>query len=123
MTSDHHLIMLTRQDYEQLRRDLKAAGLDLCYMAQAGQPIRLDWTPTLFSDERFLSQVARRRPAALSYPIASVVHTRAGGWLRPDEFVVTFHGVGMLQEEALRQYLSDHQVQNSRQPPSDQRAA
>jgi hypothetical protein len=123
VTSDNHLIILTRQDYEQLRRDLKAAGLDLCYMAQAGQPIRLDWTPDLLSEERFLSQVARRRPTDLSYPIASVVHTRAGGWLRPDEFMVTFHGVGVLQEEALRQYLSDHHVQSSQQPPSEKRAA
>lgn len=123
MTNDHYLIILTRQDYEQLRRDLKAAGLDLCYMAQAGQPIRLDWTPTLLSDERFLGQIARRRPSDLSYPIASVVHTRAGGWLRPDEFVVTFHGVGSLQEEALQRYLSDHQVQSSPQSPSEKRAA
>lgn len=123
MTSDNHLIILTRQDYEQLRRDLKAADLDLCYMAQAGRPIRLDWTPDLFSDERFLSQVASRRPADLSYPIACVVHTKAGGWLRPDEFVVTFYGAGMLQEDALQRYLNEHQVQSSPQPPSEKRGA
>lgn len=123
MTSANDLIMLTRQDYEQLRHDLKAAGLDLCYMAQAGHPVRLDWTPTLFSDERFLSQVAMRRPTDLSYRIVSVIHTRAGGWLRPDEFVVTFHGVGALQEEALQQYLNAHPVQSSSQPPSEKRAA
>lgn len=123
MMSDNHLIILTWQDYEQLRRDLKAAGLDLCYMAQSGHPVRLDWTPTLLSDERFLSQVAQRRPTDLSYCIVSVVHTRAGGWLRPDEFAVTFHGVGALQEEALQQYLSAHQVQSSSQPPSEKRVA
>ena len=113
MTTHDDLIILTQKDYEQLRGDLKEAGLDLCYMAQAGQPVRLDWSQTLFSDARFLAQVAKRRPADLSYRIASVVHTKSGGWLRPDEFVVTFHGVGALQEDLLQQYLSEHQVQSS----------
>jgi len=123
VTSDNDLIILTRPDYEQLRRDLKEAGLDLCYMAQAGRPVRQDWTQTLLSEERFVRQVNERRPAGLSYRIASVVHAKAGGWLRPDEFVVTFHGVGVLQEEALQQYLSEHRVQSSSQTPSEKRAA
>lgn len=123
MTNENDLIILTQQDYEQLRRDLKEAGLDLCYVAQAGHPVRLDWTQTLLSDERFLNQIAKRRPTDLSYRIASVVHTRAGGWLRPDEFAVTFHSVGALQEEALQQYLGEHQIQSSSHTPNEQRAA
>ena len=62
MSPQEDLIILTRVDYVRLRRELKAAGLDLCYMAQAGQPIRLDWSPDLFSDAKFLKQVAQRRP-------------------------------------------------------------
>lgn len=123
MTTANDLIVLTQQDYETLRHDLKEAGLDLCYMAQAGQPVRLDWSQGLISDATFLAQVAERRPHDLSYRIASVVHTRAGGWLRPDEFSVTFHSVGRLQEETLLQYLDQHQVHSSSQTPSEKRAS
>ena len=34
-------------------------------------------------------------------------------WLRPDEFSVTFHSVGALQEADLQQYLAAHQVRSS----------
>jgi hypothetical protein len=107
------LIILTYAEYMQLRRALKAAGVDLCYMAQAGQPIRLDWSAELFSDAKFLQQVAQRRPADPSYCIASVRQSKKGSWLRPDEFIVTFHGVTPLKEAALRQYLSEHGVRSS----------
>jgi hypothetical protein len=107
------LIILTYADYVRLRRELKAAGLDLCYMAQAGQPVRLDWAPHLFTDPKFLHQVAERRPADPSYRIASVWQAKKGTWLRPDEFVVTFHSVGALQEADLQQYLTAHQVRSS----------
>lgn len=107
------LIILTYADYLRLRRDLKAAGVDLCYMAQAGQPVRLDWSSELFSDPKFLQQVAERRPADASYRIASVWHAKKGGWLRPDEFIVTFHGVSPRQDAALQQYLAEHSVHSS----------
>jgi hypothetical protein len=112
------LIILTYADYIRLRRDLKAAGLDLCYMAQAGQPIRLDWSPTLFTDAKFLQQVAERRPADPSYRLASVWHSKKGGWFRPDEFIVTFYSVGTPQEADLQQYLTTHQVHSSTDVPT-----
>ena len=59
----HDLILLIDANYMRLRRARKAAGLDLCSMAQAGQPVRLDWSPEVFSDAKFLQQVAQRRPA------------------------------------------------------------
>ena len=46
----HDLILLTYADYMRLRCALKAASLDLYYMAQAGQPVRLDCSPAFFSD-------------------------------------------------------------------------
>ena len=122
MATDNDLIVLTQRDYETLRHDLKETGLDLCYTAQTGRPVRLDWSQTLISDAKFLAQVAERRPSDLSYRIASVVHTKAGGWLRPDEFSVTFHSVGRLQEETLRQYLDQHQVHSSSQAPGEKQA-
>jgi hypothetical protein len=97
------LIILTYADYMKLRRDLKAAGLDLCYMAQAARPVRLDWSLQLFADPKFLQQVAARRPADSGYRVASVWHAKKGGWLRPDEFIITFHTVGALQEAAFAQ--------------------
>ena len=59
----HDLIRLIYADYMRLRRERKAAGLALCSMAQAGQPVRLDWSPEVFSDAQLLQQVAQRRPA------------------------------------------------------------
>jgi hypothetical protein len=57
--------------------------------------------------------VAQRYPAAANYRIASVWHAKKGGWFRPDEFVITFHTVGALQEAALAQYLTEHHIQSS----------
>ena len=113
MSGVDDLIILTYADYVHLRRALKAAGLDLCYTAQAGQPVRLDWSADLCTDPKFLQQVAARRPADPSYRIASVWHSKKGSWLRPDEFIVTFHGVSPLKDAALRQYLSEHGVRSS----------
>lgn len=117
MNTPKTLIILTQADLTRLRRELKAAGLDLCYAAQAGQPIRLDWSPDLFSDPKFLDQLATRCPADASFRIASVQHTRPGGWFRPDEFIVTFHSVGTLQESDLQQFLAEHQVHSSSTAP------
>jgi hypothetical protein len=113
VNSRDDLILLTYADYRHLRRELKAAGLDLCYMAQAGQPVRLDWSPEFFSDAKFLQQVAQRRPADRSYRIASVWQSKKGNWLRPDEFIVTFHGVSPMKDAELQQYLTQHGVQSS----------
>ena len=43
--TEQDLIILTYVDYIRLRRELKAAGFDLCYAAQVEQPVRLDWSP------------------------------------------------------------------------------
>jgi len=111
------LILLTQAEYLRLRHDLKAAGLDLCYAAQAAQPIRLDWTANLFTDAKFLQQLEPLRPADHSYRIVSVQHSKKGGWLRPDEFTITFHAVGQLREADLEQYLTAHNVQSSTTTP------
>jgi hypothetical protein len=107
------LIILTYADYVRLRRELQAAGLDLCYMAQSGQPIRLDWSSALFTDPKFLQQVAERRPIDPSYRLVSVWHAKKGNWFRPDEFIITFHSVSIPQEADLQQYLTTHQVRSS----------
>lgn len=117
MTTHKDLIILTHADYTRLRRELKTIGLDLCYMAQAGRPVRLDWSPNLLTDAKFLAQVAERRPADQSYRIVSVQHTKKGGWLRPDEFILTFHSTGVRQEADLQRYLAEHQVRSSPDAP------
>jgi hypothetical protein len=109
--------MLTQAEYLRLRQDLKAVGLDLCYAAQAAQPIRLDWTANLFTDAKFLQQLEPLCPADPSYRIVSVRHSKKGGWLRPDEFTITFHAVGRLHEAELEQYLTEHNVQSSTTTP------
>ena len=117
MTAHEDLIILTYADYLRLRRELKAAGLDLCYTAQAGRPVRLDWSSDLFSDATFLAQVSECRPADPSYRIVSVQHTKKGSWLRPDEFILTFHSTGVLQDADLQRYLAEHQVRSSADAP------
>ena len=113
MNTQEDLIILTYADYIRLRRDLKAAGLDLCYMAQAGQPVRLDWSPDLCADPKFLQQVAARCPTAPRYRLASVWYSKKGNWFRPDEYTVTFHSVSVPREADLQQYLTAHQVRSS----------
>ncbi len=116
-TTTDHLIMLTHAAYLRLKQDLKAAGLDLCYVAQAGQPIRLDWSSQLFKDPKFLQQLEERRPADASYRIASVRHIKKGGWFRPDEFILAFHAVSARRDTELQQYLNEHQVHSSSDTP------
>jgi hypothetical protein len=116
-SATEELILLTHAAYLRLKRDLKAAGLDLCYAAQAAQPIRLDWSDALFQDLKFLQQMQQRRPADTSYRLASVQHTKKGGWFRPDEFTLTFHAVSSVRDADLQQYLYDHQVQSSTETP------
>ena len=70
--TEQDLIILTYVDYIRLRRELKAAGFDLCYAAQVEQPVRLDWSPHLMRDPEFLRQIAQRRPADPSFRIAAV---------------------------------------------------
>ncbi|GIX48290.1 MAG: hypothetical protein KatS3mg131_2501 [Candidatus Tectimicrobiota bacterium] len=113
MQATDDLIVLTYADYLRLRRELKEAGLDLCYMAQAGRPIRLDWSPDLFSDAKFRQELAARRPPDPCYRIVSVWLARKGNWLRPDEFTVTFHAVSPIHDAALEKYLAEHQVRSS----------
>ena len=113
MSDVDNLIILTQADYIRLKQDLKEAGLDLCYVAQAGQPIRLDWSPKLFSEDKFLEQLAQRRPDDPTYRIASVQHLKKRGWFRPDEFGLAFHAVSPPRDAELQQYLSDNNVQSS----------
>ena len=107
------LIVLTYADYVRLRRELKAAGLDLCYTAQIEQPVRLDWSPELFQDPEFLRQVAPRRPVDHSFHIAAVRLTKKGNWFRPDQYAVTFHAVGATRDAELQHYLEAHNVRSS----------
>ncbi len=112
-TMTDNLVILTQAEYVRLKQDLKAAGLDLCYTAQAGQPLRLDWSEHLFQDDKFITQLSERCPADTSYRIVSVQHTKKGGWFRPDEFSVSFHGVGAQQQDDLERYLADNDIHSS----------
>ncbi len=113
MDTEQELIILTYVDYLRRRRELKAAGFDLCYMAQMEQPVRLDWSPDLMRDPEFLRQIAQRRPAAPSFCIAAVRLTKKGNWFRPDQYAVTFHAVGVMRDAEFKRYLREHQVQSS----------
>ena len=113
MDTEHEVIILTYVDYVRLRRELKAAGFDLCYTAQIEQPVRLDWSPDLMRDPEFLRQIAQRRPADVSFRIAAVRLTKKGNWFRPDQYAVTFHAVGALRDAEFQHYLTEHQIQSS----------
>ena len=107
------LIILTDADYRRLRRELKEAGLDLCYMAQSHQPVRLKWSPDLFQRVDFQQHLAQRRPSDPSYRVASVALLKKATWFQPDQFAVAFHAVGDLHGADLEKYLADHDVQSS----------
>ena len=117
MDTEQELIMLTYAEFVRLRRELKAAGLDLCYTAHIEQPVRLDWSPELFHDPQFVRQVVQRRPTDASFRIAAVRLSKPGNWFRPDQYAVTFHAVGTMQETALQRYLTEHQVRSSAETP------
>jgi hypothetical protein len=116
-TTSDELIILTHAEYLRLKRELKEAGLDLCYSAQVGTPIRLDWSPGLFEDPIFLRHLSEYRPLDSTYRIVSVRHIKPGGWFRPDQFSVTFHAVRTQQDDELQQYLAEHQVKSSSTAP------
>ncbi len=116
-TTTEDLIVLTHAEFVRLKQDVKDAGIDLCYTAESGEPIRLDWSLQLIQDPLFQEQVERHRPADASFRIASVRHTKKGGWFRPDQFKLTFHAAGALQEEALQKFLAEHNIQSSAQTP------
>jgi hypothetical protein len=107
------LIILTYVDYIRLRRELKAAGFDLCYTAQVEQPVRLDWSPELMRDPEFLRQLAQRRPADPSFRVAAVRLIKKGNWFRPDQYAVTFHAVGTRRDADFQHYLAEHHIQSS----------
>jgi hypothetical protein len=111
--TEQEVIILTYVDYVRLRRELKAAGFDLCYTAQIEQPVRLDWSPDLIRDPVFLRQIAQRRPADASFRIAAVRLTKKGNWFRPDQYAVTFHAVGALRDAEFQHYLTEHHIQSS----------
>ena len=113
MDTEQDLIILTYVDYVRLRRELKAGGFDLCYLAQMEQPVRLDWSPNLIRDPEFLRQIAQRRPADPSFRLAAVRLIKKGNWFRPDQYAVTFHAVGVMRDAEFQHYLTEHQVQSS----------
>lgn len=113
MDTVQELIILTYADYVRVRRELQAAGLDLCYMAQIEQPVRLDWSPDLLHDPEFLRQVAQRRPADPHFRIAAVRLTKKGNWFRPDQYAVTFHAVGATRDAELQRYVIEQNVHSS----------
>ena len=113
MDTVQELIILTYADYVRLRRELKAAGLDLCYTVQMEQPVRLDWSPDLLHDPEFLRQVAQRRPVDKNFRMAAVRLIKKGNWFRPDQYAVTFHAVGATRDAELQRYLAEHNVHSS----------
>lgn len=113
------LIILTDADYRRLRRELKEAGLDLCYMAQSHQPVRLKWSPDLFQRVDFQQHLAQRRPSDPSYRVASVALLKKATWFQPDQFAVTFHAVGDMYGADLEKYLAEHDVQSSAETSRD----
>jgi cytochrome c oxidase subunit 4 len=104
------LLVLSHEDYTQLRHELKEAGLDVCYTAQSARPIRRRWSPERLQDAALQQQIARRRPADASYRLASVQCTRPGNWLWPDQLTVTFHAVSPSHDAALQRYLDTHRA-------------
>jgi len=113
------LIILTDADYRRLQRELKEAGLDLCYMAQSHQPVRLKWSPDLFQRVDFQQHLAQRRPSDPSYRVASVALLKKATWFQPDQFAVTFHAVGDMYGADLEKYLAEHDVQSSAETSRD----
>lgn len=113
------LIILTDADYRRLRRELKEAGLDLCYMAQSHQPVRLKWSPDIFQRVDFQQHLAQRRPSDPSYRVASVALLKKATWFQPDQFAVAFHAVGDLHGADLEKYLAEHNVQSSAETSRD----
>ena len=104
-TTTEGMIILTHAELVRLKQDLKEAGIDLCYTVESGGPIRLDWSEQLFRDPLFQEQMERLRPSDASFRIVSVQHTKKGGWFKPDQFKLTFHAAGALQDEALQKFL------------------
>lgn len=117
------LLVLSHEDYRQLRQELKAAGLDLCYTVQLTRPLRLRWSPGRINDATLLAQVAQRRPSDPSYCLASVQCTRPGNWFRPDQLTVTFHAVSATQDAALQDYLATHTLWGKARPSPEPVAA
>ena len=113
------LIILTDADYRRLRRELKEAGLDLCYMAQSHQPVRLKWSEDLFQRADFRQHLAQRRPADPNYRLVSVSLLKKATWFQPDQFAVTFHAVGDLHNAGLETFLAEHNVQSSAETSRD----
>ncbi len=118
-TTTEELIIFTHAEFVRFKQDVKAAGIDLCYTMETGEPVRLDWSLQLLQDPVFQEQLQRRRPADAAFRIASVRHTKKGGWFRPDQFKLTFYAAGALQDDTLQQYLTEHRIQSSSQAPRE----
>lgn len=118
-TDKVNMIVLTHAEFVRFKQDVKEAGIDLCYSAETGEPIRLDWSLQLIQEPIFQEQLERLRPADASFRIAAVRHIKKGGWFRPDQFKLTFYAAGALQEDALQTYLAKHHIQSSSQAPKE----
>lgn len=119
MTTTSDLIILNYADYLSLKRQLKADNLDLCYMMQSGNPVRIKWSLDMLARADFLAQVTRRRPADPTYRLASVWQLKPATWFQPDRFLVAFHSVKSQREADLQRYLSEHNVRSSTQAPRE----
>ncbi len=110
------LIVLSHEDFLDLKSELRAVGLDLCYTAQAVRPLRLRWSPERLYDLAVRAQVAQRRPADPSFRVASLQRRTPGHWLWPSALTVTFHAVSPRQDAAFTQYLERRQLAPSVMP-------
>jgi hypothetical protein len=104
------LHILTYAEFLRVKRDLKAAGIDLCYTARMGRPVRVPWSTFLLQDPILLHHIERHLPVEPTYRIASVRMTKPGGWFGLDEYTVAFHSVSSTRDAELEQYLTEHNI-------------
>ena len=109
------LIVLSQEEYAQLKRELKAAGLDVRHTAESVRPIRMRWTPSgalMPSSSRRWRSGARLIRVIASPPCAAHPLATAS---RPARLTVTFHAVSPVHEAALAHYLATHPVSSNMQ--------
>ena len=110
------LIILDPEGYQNLRAELKDAGLDLCYSARSARPLRRRWgtdrtRPVDKREDAFGLEVTQRRPSDPAFRIATVEVVKPGNWLFPPQFSVTFHAASAEHDEAVQRYLATHHIQ------------
>jgi len=104
------LLILSHDEYINLRQSLKEIDVDLCYSASSARPLRMRWAHERAHEEKFRQAIAERRPADDSFRIASVEVTKPGNHWWPDQLAVTFYAVSDVHEGALQKYLTVQRV-------------